>query len=113
MIKQGGGSIINVSSGGALFGSPGISSYGPAKAGMINFTMSLAVSYGPCGIRANTLTPARMLTEKKLEMLKDNPAEVRRQKYVYPMGSPATPEQVADVMLFSLPMNHRLSLGIT
>ena len=100
MIKQGGGSIINVSSGGALFGSPGISSYGPAKAGMINFTMSLAVSYGPCGIRANTLTPARMLTEKKLEMLKDNPAEVRRQKYVYPMGSPATPEQVADVMLF-------------
>ena len=100
MIKQGGGSIINVSSSCALFGSPGISSYGPAKAGMINFTMSLAVAYGPYGIRANALTPARMLTEKKLEMLKNNPAEVRRQKIVYPLGSPSRPEQVADVMLF-------------
>ena len=67
---------------------------------MINFTQSLAVAYGPYGIRANTLTPARMLTEKKLEMLADNPAEVRRQKFVYPMGSPSTPEQVAKAMLF-------------
>ena len=41
-----------------------------------------------------------MLTEKKLEMLKNNPAEVRRQKFVYPMGSPARPEQVAEAMLF-------------
>ena len=100
MIKQGGGSIINVSSGNAMFGSPSISSYGPAKAGMINFSQHLAITYGPQGIRANTLTPARMLTEKKYEMLKDKPAEVRRQQYVYPLGSPARPEQVAEVMLF-------------
>ena len=100
MIKQGGGSIINVSSSEALFGTTGISSYGPAKAGMINFTMSLAVTYGPYGIRANTITPARMLTEKKYEMLRNNPAEVRRQKILYPLGSPSRPEQVAEVMLF-------------
>ncbi len=100
MVKQGGGSIVNVASGAALFGDPGISSYGPAKAGMINFTRSLAVTYGPYGIRANALTPARMLTEKKLEMLKHWRAEVRRQKIVYPLGGPATPEQVAEVMLF-------------
>ena len=59
-----------------------------------------SVTYGPYGIRSNTLTPARMLAEKKLEMLQNNPAEVRRQKIVYPMGSPARPEQVAEVMLF-------------
>ena len=100
MIKQGGGSIINVSSSNALSGGTSISSYGPAKAGVINFTKSLAVTYGPYGIRANTLTPARMLTEKKLEMLQGNPAEVRRQKIVYPQGSPSRPEQVAQVMLF-------------
>ena len=87
MIKQGGGSIINVSSGNAMFGSPSISSYGPAKAGMINFSQHLAITYGLQGIRANTLTPARMLTEKKYEMLKDNPAEVRRQQYVYPLAA--------------------------
>ena len=37
MIEQGGGSIINVSSGNAMFGSPSISSYGPAKAGHDQF----------------------------------------------------------------------------
>ena len=100
MIRQGGGSIINVSSNTALFGNTGISSYGPAKAGMISFTRHLAVAYGPCGIRANALTPARMLTEKKLAMLKNKPVEVRRQQFVYPLGSPARPEQVAEAMLF-------------
>ncbi len=100
MIGQGGGSIINVSSSNALFGDTGISSYGPAKAGMINFTKALAVTYGSQGIRANALVPARMLTEKKQEMRKYVPAETRRQRIVYPLGGPATPEQMAEVMLF-------------
>ena len=100
MIRQGGGSIVNVSSNTALFGNTGISSYGPAKAGMISFTKHLAVAYGPHGIRANSLTPARMLTEKKLAMLDNNPAEVRRQQHLYPLGNPALPEQVAEVLLF-------------
>ena len=100
MIRQGGGSIVNVSSNTALFGNTGISSYGPAKAGMISFTKHLAVACGPHGIRVNALCPARMLTEKKLAMLEHNPAEVRRQQHIYPLGSPALPEQVAEVLLF-------------
>ena len=64
MIKQGGGNIINVASHTGLVGGEAISSYGPAKAGMINLTKNLAVTYGMQGIRANVLTPARMLTEK-------------------------------------------------
>ena len=100
MIRQGGGSIVNVSSNTALFGNTGISSYGPAKAGMISFTQHLAVAYGPHGIRANVVCPARMLTEKKLAMLDTNAAEVRRQQHLYPLGSPALPEQVAEVLLF-------------
>ena len=100
MIRQGGGSIVNVSSNTALFGNTGISSYGPAKAGMISFTKHLAVACGPHGIRANSVTPARMLTEKKLAMLDNNAAEVRRQQHLYPLGNPALPEQVAEVLLF-------------
>ena len=100
MIKNGRGSIVNVSSANALRGAQGISSYGPAKAGMVNLTMSLAVSLGQYGIRANTVTPARMLTEKKLEMLKSSPVEVRRQRSLYPLGSPARPEDVAQALLF-------------
>ena len=33
-------------------------------------------------------------------MLAGNPAEVRRQKFLYPRGNPAQPEEVAEVMLF-------------
>ena len=100
MIKQGGGNIINVASHTGIVGGESISSYGPAKAGMINLTKNLAVTYGMQGIRANVLTPARMLTEKKFTMLNKNPAEYRRQAAFYPLGSPSTPEQVADTMLF-------------
>ena len=100
MIEQGGGSIINVASHTGIVGGGSISAYGPAKAGMINFTQTLAITYGMQGIRANVLTPARMLTEKKYTMLDNNPAEYRRQSVFYPLGSPSTPEQVADVMLF-------------
>ncbi|HCK08947.1 MAG TPA: short-chain dehydrogenase [Candidatus Latescibacteria bacterium] len=100
MVKQGGGNIINVASHTGLVGGESISSYGPAKAGMINLTKNLAVTYGMQGIRANILTPARMLTEKKFTMLNNNPAEYRRQAVFYPLGSPSTPEQVADTMLF-------------
>ena len=88
MIKQGGGSIINVSSGNALFGSPSMSSYGPAKAAMINLSQNLAISYGPQGIRANTLTPARMLTEKKYEMLAQSPSEGQKTEICLPSGQP-------------------------
>lgn len=37
---------------------------------------------------------------KKQEMLDSSPSQTRNQKSVYPMGSPALPEQVADAMLF-------------
>ena len=42
--------------------------------------------YGPHGIRANSLAPARMITEKKPEMLNKSPSQIRKQKSVYPMG---------------------------
>ena len=100
MLKQKSGNIINISSHAALVGGGGISSYGPAKAGMINLTQSLAITYGMQGIRANVVTPARMLTEKKFIMLDKNPGSYRKQKYAYPLGSPATPEQVAYTVLF-------------
>lgn len=100
MVERGSGSIINVASHMALVGSSSISAYGPAKAAMVNFTKSLAITYGRHGIRANVLTPARMLTEKKYIMLDGNPAEYRRQDCFYPLGSPSTPEQVANAMLF-------------
>ncbi len=67
MKKQGGGSIINISSiYGVLSNDPGLyagtemvqpPSYNFVKAGMINFTRYLACYYGHAGIRANSISP--------------------------------------------------------
>jgi len=54
---QGGGAIINVSSGNARQPSPINVDYGAAKAGMNNLTKALLEEFGPQGIRVNTVSP--------------------------------------------------------
>jgi NAD(P)-dependent dehydrogenase (short-subunit alcohol dehydrogenase family) len=57
MIAGGGGSIINVSSGSGIAGSPSAAAYGAAKAGIIVLTKYVATQYGKRGIRCNTVVP--------------------------------------------------------
>jgi NAD(P)-dependent dehydrogenase (short-subunit alcohol dehydrogenase family) len=100
MIEQGGGVIINTSSVHGLLGGRNCAPYDAAKAALINLTRQMAVDYGPQGIRVNALCPGRILTEKKVEWLKETPAEVRRQSAVYPLGRPGTLEEIAQAALF-------------
>jgi NAD(P)-dependent dehydrogenase (short-subunit alcohol dehydrogenase family) len=62
MIRAGGGSIINVSSLGGTRGSLRSHAYAMAKGGVISLTYSLAVAYGPQGIRANAIAPGAIDT---------------------------------------------------
>ena len=63
MEKQGGGAIINVSSlGGVRHTGHYHSAYGAAKAGLMHYTRTMAVEYGPKGIRCNTVVPGHVLT---------------------------------------------------
>jgi NAD(P)-dependent dehydrogenase (short-subunit alcohol dehydrogenase family) len=52
-----GGAIVNISSVSALRPSPGTASYGAAKAGVDSLTRTLAVEWGPLGIRTNAIAP--------------------------------------------------------
>lgn len=61
MLKNGGGSIINVGSYGALRGSAGLT-YSAAKAGLVGLTRSIAFSYGKQGIRSNIIHPGGVRT---------------------------------------------------
>ena len=51
-----GGSIVNVSSIGGVFGSAGIS-YSTAKAGVLGFTKNVAIQFARKGIRCNAVCP--------------------------------------------------------
>lgn len=62
MAKNGGGSIINMSSISALDPSYAVFTYRAAKTGVINFTKSLAVDLGEYGIRVNAIAPGHIPT---------------------------------------------------
>lgn len=65
-----GGSIINISSTAGVNGSPAMAHYGAAKAGVINFTSSLADELAPHKIRVNCVAPGPIITEGYLEVLR-------------------------------------------
>jgi len=63
MVRQGGGSIVNIASVSGIRPSPGTAVYGAAKAGLLNLTQSLAQEWGPAGIRVNAIIAGLMSTE--------------------------------------------------
>ena len=69
MMEQGGGAIINVSSGETTRPSPMMSSYAAAKAAINHLTWSMAVELGPHNIRVNAIAPGTTPTELVKEAL--------------------------------------------
>lgn len=63
MVKQGGGSIVNIASVSGARPSPGTAVYGAAKAGLLNLTQSLAQEWGRDGVRVNAIIAGLMTTE--------------------------------------------------
>lgn len=57
MIKNGGGSIINIASLGGLRCLPGMPAYTSSKGGLIMLTQQVALDYGPYKVRSNVVCP--------------------------------------------------------
>ena len=71
MQARGGGAITNISSIGARTGSGRLFAYGVSKAGVEAMTHTFALTYGPSGIRCNSVLPAGIATHHSVEGLKD------------------------------------------
>jgi 3-oxoacyl-[acyl-carrier protein] reductase len=97
MIKQRGGSIINMSSVVGVGGNAGQSNYSASKAGLIGFTKSIAQELGSRNIRCNALAPGFIETEMTHKL----PEEVRKGwAEKIPLKRGGTPEDVANATLF-------------
>ncbi|MBR9920796.1 MAG: 3-oxoacyl-[acyl-carrier-protein] reductase [Bacteroidetes bacterium] len=68
MMKNRGGSIINISSVVGVFGNAGQANYAASKAGMIGFSKSIAKEVGSRNIRCNAIAPGFIETEMTEEL---------------------------------------------
>lgn len=62
LVKAGGGSIVNISSGQSVMGTGGFAAYGAAKGAMNALTRTIAVEEAPRNIRCNAIVVGRVLS---------------------------------------------------
>lgn len=98
MLKQRSGRIINIASvvGGAI-GNPGQTTYAASKAGIVGFSKSLAREVGSRGILVNCVAPGFVATDMTEALNEEAKREMLNR---IPLGRPAQPEDIAQVVLF-------------
>ena len=99
MKRQGGGSIINVSSISWHMKSGGYPVYATTKAAVVGLTRGLARDYGAHNIRVNTVTPGWVMTQRQIELWVDEAAEVEIKKSQC-LPSKLMPQDIAAMVLF-------------
>ncbi len=101
IVKAGGGSVINTASFVALVGcSVPQDAYTASKGGVIALTKSLAVQFGPKGVRSNAICPGPIETPLLMEWLFKEPAEKAKRLNRIPMGRFGKAEDVAYLALY-------------
>ena len=98
LIAAGGGAVVNTASSVALNGLPGRDCYTAAKGGVAALTRSMAVEYGPQGVRVNALAPGTVRTARVIAML-ERDAAVRGMAARHLVGL-IEPEDVARLALY-------------
>lgn len=104
MVKQGGGSIVNLSSIYGLVGRPreigtGLDPYAHSKGGVAQLTRDMAVHFAREGVRVNALCPGFVYTNLT-KRLTDDPESLKFLEEKHPMGRLAQPDEIATAALF-------------
>jgi NAD(P)-dependent dehydrogenase (short-subunit alcohol dehydrogenase family) len=92
-----GGTIINVASVAGQAGSPYMSHYGAAKAGVINFTTTLAYEWADDGVRVNCIAPGFVATPGVESQMGVSAESIDREAVSRRIG---TSEEIADIAQF-------------
>ena len=104
MVKQNGGSIINVSSiASSLKGLPNRFVYGASKAAIIGLTKSIASDFVKQNIRCNSIAPGTVFSPSWQDRVNQSPDPVQAKKDFIarqPMGRLGTAEEIASMAIY-------------
>lgn len=108
MIKNGGGSIINIASLAAVRVIPAMPAYCASKAGLIGLTQQAALDYGPSKIRCNVVCPGAVSTEMLEHSMTplaqatktDIPGALLTLTKFTPLKRPASPSEISGAVVY-------------
>lgn len=101
LLQRGQGSIINIASFVALVGcSVPQDSYTASKGAVLALTKSLAVQFGPKGIRSNAICPGPIETPLLTQWLLKEPAEKAKRLNRIPLGRFGQPQDIVSAALY-------------
>jgi meso-butanediol dehydrogenase/(S,S)-butanediol dehydrogenase/diacetyl reductase len=115
------GVVVNVSSVNGVLAGPGWTSYCVSKAGLIMLAKCIANDYGRQGVRANSVCPGWVRTpmgDSDMDEVARARGSDREGAYASahrqnPLGRPAEPEEIADVIAFLASPAARYVTGAT
>ncbi|MEA2929815.1 MAG: hypothetical protein QOG38_2243 [Hyphomicrobiales bacterium] len=117
ILRAGGGTVVNMSSGAALRGASPAHIYTAAKGGILSLTRALAGPYAKDNVRVNAICAGRILTERILarygtpdapKPAEDQNADARVKDYPFWVGKP---EDIANIALFLASDESRMITG--
>lgn len=101
MVEQGSGSVINISSFVALLGcSVPQDAYTASKGAVLSLTRSLAVQFGPKGVRSNAICPGPIETPLLMDWLLKDEAAKQLRLARNPTGRFGKPEEIVNAAIY-------------
>ena len=97
MVRQGGGVVVNTSSGAGIRGVARGASYAASEHGMIGMTKSAALDYAKQNIRVNCVLPGNIATPM---MDRFTGGDIQKAIDLEPVGRLGKPEEIAEAVLW-------------
>lgn len=97
MLRQGGGVVVNTSSGAGVRGVAGGASYAASKHALIGLTKSAALDYAKAKIRVNAVLPGNIETPM---MDRFTGGDIQKAIDLEPVGRLGKPEEIAEAVLW-------------